>query len=71
MLFVHASELVAIPWDIREGAMEHIHVIMAGVTAIILFVFGLESFSAEIEQISGERFRRFLARATKIPAIGR
>lgn len=50
--------------------MEHIHIIMAGVTAVILFVFGLESFSAEIEQISGERFRRFLARATKIPAIG-
>ncbi|MDE2808587.1 MAG: Na/Pi symporter, partial [Gemmatimonadota bacterium] len=50
--------------------MEHIHVIMAGVTAIILFVFGLENFSAEIEQISGERFRRFLARATKIPVIG-
>ncbi|MDE2734242.1 MAG: Na/Pi symporter [Gemmatimonadota bacterium] len=50
--------------------MEHIHVIMAGVTAIILFVFGLENFSAEIEQISGERFRRFLTRATKIPAIG-
>ena len=50
--------------------MEHIHVIMAGVTAIILFVFGLENFSAEIEQISGEKFRRFLARATKIPAIG-
>ena len=50
--------------------MELIHVIMAGVSAIILFVFGLESFSAEIEQISGEKFRRFLARATKIPAIG-
>ena len=50
--------------------MEHIHVIMAGVTAIILFVFGLENFSAEIEQISGERFRKFLSRATKIPAIG-
>ena len=50
--------------------MELIHVMMAGMTAIILFVFGLESFSAEIEQISGEKFRRFLARATKIPAIG-
>ena len=48
--------------------MEHIYVIMAGLTAIILFVFGLENFSAEIEQTSGERFRRFLARATKIPA---
>ena len=41
--------------------MEHIHIIMAGVTAVILFVFGLESFSTEIEQISGERFRKFLA----------
>ena len=50
--------------------MEHIYVVMAGLTAIILFVFGLENFSAEIEQTSGERFRRFLARATKIPAIG-
>ena len=50
--------------------MEHIHIIMAGVTAVILFVFGLESFSTEIEQISGERFRKFLAKATKIPAIG-
>ena len=28
--------------------MELIHVIMAGVTAIILFVFGLENFSAEV-----------------------
>ncbi len=50
--------------------MELIYVIMAGMTAIILFVFGLESFSTEIEQISGEKFRKFLARATKIPAIG-
>ena len=50
--------------------MEHIHIIMAGLTAIILFIFGLENFSSEIEKISGERFRKFLARATKIPVIG-
>ena len=50
--------------------MELIHVTMAGVTAIILFIFGLENFSTEIEKISGERFRRFLARATKFPVIG-
>ena len=50
--------------------MEHIHIVMAGLTAVILFVFGLENFSAEIEQISGERFRKFLARATKLPVIG-
>lgn len=50
--------------------MEHIHIVMAGLTAVILFVFGLENFSAEIEQISGERFRKFLARATNLPVIG-
>lgn len=50
--------------------METIHILMAGVTAIILFVFGLENFSKEIERISGESFRRSLSRATKIPIIG-
>jgi phosphate:Na+ symporter len=39
-------------------------------TAIILFVFGLENFSAEIEQISGEKFRKFLTKATKFPVVG-
>lgn len=43
---------------------------MAGLTAIILFVFGLENFSREIEKISGERFRKSLGRATRIPVIG-
>ncbi len=50
--------------------MEHFNVIVAGLTAIILFIFGLENFSAEIQQISGEKFRRFLARATKLPVVG-
>ena len=50
--------------------MEHINVIIAGLTAIILFIFGLENFSAEIEQISGEKFRKFLGKATKIPLVG-
>jgi phosphate:Na+ symporter len=43
---------------------------MAGIAAIVLFIFGLESFSTEIEQISGDRFRRFLSRATRIPIFG-
>ncbi|MCP5202560.1 MAG: Na/Pi cotransporter family protein [Pseudomonadales bacterium] len=50
--------------------MEHLQVLLAGLTAVILFIFGLENFSAEIQQISGERFRRFLARATSIPLLG-
>ena len=43
---------------------------MAGVTAIILFIFGLENFSREIEKISGENFRNALGNATRIPIVG-
>jgi phosphate:Na+ symporter len=50
--------------------MENIHVLMAGFTAVILFVFGLENFSKEIERISGERFRKLISRATKVPVFG-
>ena len=50
--------------------MENIHILMAGLTAIILFVFGLENFSKEIERLSGERFRKFLGNVTRIPVIG-
>lgn len=50
--------------------MENIHILMAGLTAIILFIFGLENFSKEIEKITGERFRKSLSRATRIPVIG-
>jgi phosphate:Na+ symporter len=50
--------------------MEQLSIIMAGITAVILFIFGLEHFSAEIEKISGEQFRRFLGRATNIPIVG-
>ena len=50
--------------------MDHLPILMAGLTAIILFIFGLENFSTEIQQISGERFRKFLARATSIPLVG-
>jgi phosphate:Na+ symporter len=50
--------------------MELVQVFMAGVAAVVLFIFGLESFSGEIERISGDRFRRFLSRATRVPVIG-
>ena len=50
--------------------MDHLQILMAGVTSIILFIFGLEHFSKEIEQISGDRFRRSLSKATSIPFLG-
>jgi len=50
--------------------LEILQLVMTGITAIILFVFGLDNFSREIEQISGERFRKFLGSATNIPIFG-
>jgi phosphate:Na+ symporter len=50
--------------------METLHILMAGLTAIILFVFGLEHFSKEIESISGDRFRKTLGKATELPILG-
>jgi len=49
---------------------ENLQILVAGLTAIILFVYGLENFSREIEKISGERFRRAISRATRIPVVG-
>jgi phosphate:Na+ symporter len=50
--------------------MEALQIALAALTAVVLFIFGLEHFSREIEQIAGERFRRSLARATRVPALG-
>jgi len=50
--------------------MEYFSVFLTGLTATVLFVFGLENFSEEIQRISGEKFRKFLARTTKIPVVG-
>ena len=49
---------------------ENLHILMAGLTAVILFIYGLENFSREIEKISGERFRRAISRATRLPVVG-
>jgi phosphate:Na+ symporter len=50
--------------------MNYLQVTMAGLTAVILFIFGLEHFSREIEKISGEKFRKFLGKATRLPLVG-
>jgi phosphate:Na+ symporter len=41
--------------------LQELSILMAGLTAIIPFIFGLENYSAEIEQIAGDRFRRLLS----------
>lgn len=50
--------------------METVEILLAGLTAIILFVFGLDHFSKEIEKVSGEKFRKSLSKATRIPVFG-
>ncbi|GAA0859369.1 Na/Pi symporter [Aliiglaciecola litoralis] len=50
--------------------MENLSILMTGLTATVLFIFGLENFSKEIERISGEHFRKSLSNATKWPLAG-
>lgn len=50
--------------------MKDIQIVIAALASIILFVFGLENFSKEVQRITGERFRKFISRATSKPVIG-
>jgi phosphate:Na+ symporter len=50
--------------------MKDFHIAVAALTSIILFVFGLENFSKEVQRITGERFRKFLGSVTQHPGVG-
>lgn len=50
--------------------MKDFQIIFSAATSIILFVFGLEHFSKEIQRITGEKFRKFIAKATNFSGIG-
>ena len=50
--------------------MGNISIGIAGLTAVILFIFGLEHFSKEIQNLSGESLRKSLSRTTRIPILG-
>jgi phosphate:Na+ symporter len=50
--------------------MQNFEILIAALSAIILFLFGLDSFSKEIERISGERFRKFITTFTSKPIFG-
>lgn len=49
--------------------MKDFHIALAAVTSVILFIFGLENFSKEVQRVTGEKFRKFLAVATKKPLV--
>ncbi|MEW6036114.1 MAG: Na/Pi symporter [Candidatus Micrarchaeota archaeon] len=44
--------------------------ILAIASGLILFLYGMEQFSMEIQRVAGERFRSFIRSATKNPARG-
>lgn len=50
--------------------MSEFQIIIAAVTGIILFIFGLENFSREIQRIAGQAFRERLSRASGYPVVG-
>ncbi|MFH1788580.1 MAG: Na/Pi symporter, partial [Candidatus Altiarchaeota archaeon] len=45
--------------------LERWELVFAIIPGLILFLYGIEHFSAEIQRIAGERFRSLLARLTK------
>ena len=50
--------------------MKDFHLAIVVTACIILFVFGLENFSKEIQKIAGANFRKFLGKATNFPLTG-
>jgi len=50
--------------------MDKWQIILAASSAIILFLFGIENFSKEIQKVSGEKLRKFLTKHTTNPFKG-
>jgi phosphate:Na+ symporter len=45
-------------------------VILAAASGLVLFLFGMEQFSREVQLVAGERFRSFIKKATDNPLKG-
>ncbi|MDC1174880.1 Na/Pi symporter [Bacteriovoracaceae bacterium] len=50
--------------------MKEFEIIIAAISSIILFIFGLDHFSIELQKITGEKFRKILGKLTTVPVIG-
>ncbi len=50
--------------------MDTLQILIAVASAVILFLFGIEHFSREVQAISGQRFRKFLATGTRNRFVG-
>ena len=50
--------------------MVNLEILFGVVPALILFLYGIESFSKEIQQLAGEKFRKLLRKLTKTPPLG-
>ncbi len=45
--------------------MSNLRILFAAISAIVLFLYGLEAFSREIQAVGGETFRKWLGRLTE------
>lgn len=50
--------------------MSTLQIVVAVAAGVILFLFGIENFSKEVQAISGAAFRKTLARSTRHPLLG-
>lgn len=50
--------------------MTTLSILFAVVPALILFLYGIEQFSKEIQRVAGEKFRDILSKATNKPVAG-
>ncbi len=50
--------------------MKDFHIVLGAITSIILFIFGLENFSKEVQRITGRKFRKFLGKYTRFSGVG-
>jgi len=51
--------------DRLAGEMSNLRILLASVSAIVLFLYGLEAFSSEIQLAGGARLNKWLGRLTK------
>lgn len=50
--------------------MGDFNIIIAATSSVILFIFGLENFSKEVQKVTGEQFRKIIGKVTNYTGIG-
>ncbi|WP_412473307.1 Na/Pi cotransporter family protein [Halobacteriovorax sp. YZS-1-1] len=50
--------------------MGDFNIFIAATSSVILFIFGLENFSKEVQKVTGDQFRKFIGKVTNYTSIG-